>query len=294
MKHYQLLNEYVLPDRLPIFVARKLPGEHENCSFHDHEYSEIALVLNGTAQHCMGDRRCLLQTGNIVVLHPGMVHTYQECDREFELINIAYAVERLPLPQLDGYHLPLFKILFSSETDSYDALEPVMSLNRAEMEPILESAMRLYDETISLLPGNMLMTLALFLETVTALARCYRGTPALQSTRFQLGRTIAYLNSHYAENITVEDLTRQANVSERNLYRLFRTMTGYSPHHYLLHLRLNHAAVLLEHSDASLEEIAQRCGFCDANHFCRRFREQKGITPQRFRRNSASRKMDPQ
>jgi len=282
MNHHKL-TEYVLPGRLPIFVARKYPGEHDRCGLHDHEYSEIAVILNGTAQHMFDGKLRLLRKGDMVVLHPGMIHNYVECDRAFELVNIAYDFRALALPLLDGADLTLFKILFP-EVVAYNAREPVMTLNAAELERLLELSERLHHETVDPLPGSMVMTLALFLEIVTTLARHYRGAPMFQSTRFMLGKTIAYLNSHYAENVSIAELARQAGVSERNLFRLFRVMTGFSPHHYQLNLRINHASEMLLLSDASLEEIAGKCGFCDANHLCKQFRKVRGITPQKFRR----------
>jgi len=76
---------------------------------------------------------------------------------------------------------------------------------------------------------------------------------------------------------------RFAGVSERNLFRLFRVMTGFSPYHYQLNLRINHASEMLLFSDASLDEIARKCGFCDANHLCKQFRKVRGTTPRKFR-----------
>jgi len=283
MRHHKL-TEYVFPGRLPIFVARKLPGQHVNCTLHDHEYSEIAVILNGTALHIFDGRSRTLRKGDMVVLHPGMPHNYMECDDAFELVNIAYHFKALALPRLDGANLALFKILFPEGEAVYNALEPVMTLGDTELEWLEERSERLHRETVDPLPGNMIMTLALFLEIVTTLARHYRGAPMFQSTRVMLGKAITWLNSHYAENVSIAELARQAGVSERNLFRLFRVMTGFSPYHYQLNLRINHASELLLFTDASLEEIAAKCGFCDANHLCKQFRKVRGTTPQKFRR----------
>ncbi len=70
----------------------------------------------------------------MVVLHPGMRHTYSECDDAFELVNIAYRFKTLVLPRLDGANLALFKILFPEGKAVYNALEPVMTLNNTEPE----------------------------------------------------------------------------------------------------------------------------------------------------------------
>lgn len=275
------LNEYVSSGQLPLFVS--LRSHHPNCDIHDHEYSEIVVIQGGAAQHAMDDRRLALRRGDVLVLHPGMHHGYCEV-RDFELVNIGFDHTRLPLPALDGYELPFFGILLpANNAPARDPLMPVMTLNETELETILHLARQLHDELLTALPGSLFLGMAIFMQLIGELARFYRGEPSARTTRFSLGNAIKYISDHYAEPITVSDIARRAGVSERNLFRMFRTMTGRSPAHYLLTSRINRAAELLLVTDASLEEIAQSCGFCDANYLCRRFREIKGLSPRRFR-----------
>ncbi|MDR0932846.1 MAG: AraC family transcriptional regulator [Victivallales bacterium] len=278
------LNEYVYSDRLHVFVASKASGEHEKCTFHDHEYSEIVLITGGTAMHAIGKLRSPIRTGDVLVLHPGIAHNYLECDAKFKLINIGYDIAALPIMMLDNYKLPFFKIIFRIGMNSYDALKPVMTLNEQELEHISSRTELLHEETIGISPGAQLMTMLLFQEIALTLARYFHGAVLVETTRLQFTRIIAYLNAHYTENVNIDDLAKMSNSSARNFYRLFRVMTGCTPHRYMLRLRLNRAMELLRYSDASLKEIAFTCGFCDVNHFYRRFREYMKISPQSFRK----------
>jgi transcriptional regulator GlxA family with amidase domain len=73
-------------------------------------------------------------------------------------------------------------------------------------------------------------------------------------------------------------------MSVRNFYRIFQQATGASPVHYLLNLRISHAAELLKHSDCSITDIAYECGFQDSSYMTKQFKKQMGTTPRMFRK----------
>jgi AraC family transcriptional regulator len=79
--------------------------------------------------------------------------------------------------------------------------------------------------------------------------------------------------------LTVETLAREIGLSPAHFARAFRESLGRPPHQYLLGLRLERARRLLETTQASLSEIAQRVGFADQAHLTRLFKRTFGITP---------------
>lgn len=66
---------------------------------------------------------------------------------------------------------------------------------------------------------------------------------------------------------------------------MFRQLTGYTPHQYLLLVRLNQARKLItqRNSPMSRAEIAAETGFCDQARLNRHFRRFFSITPAAFR-----------
>ena len=64
---------------------------------------------------------------------------------------------------------------------------------------------------------------------------------------------------------------------------MFNEWTGYSPIEYLRRLRVERARQLLADVDLSIKEIAQRCGFDDAYHFSKTFRQIDGLPPTKYR-----------
>lgn len=93
-----------------------------------------------------------------------------------------------------------------------------------------------------------------------------------------------YLDLHYAEKITLDDLAKRFYINKFYLTRIFKEQFGVSATSYLLQVRITHAKQLLRFSDMSIAEIAQECGMNDANYFSRMFRKIEGTSPGDFRK----------
>lgn len=78
-------------------------------------------------------------------------------------------------------------------------------------------------------------------------------------------------------------LAQACNYSESQFNRVFRSIMGSSPRRYVLRHRLETAKDLLARTDLALSNIAGRTGFYDASDFGKRFREQEGMTPRKYR-----------
>ena len=109
-------------------------------------------------------------------------------------------------------------------------------------------------------------------------------TPEDQGAYFgNLQRAIAYIESHFVDEITAEGLARLANLSVPHFNRLFRKVLRLSPMDYVLSLRVQEAQRLLSTTQLSLGSIAAATGFYDQSHFTKRFRKVTGLTPLQYR-----------
>lgn len=82
---------------------------------------------------------------------------------------------------------------------------------------------------------------------------------------------------------TTTDLAAACNYSESQFNRVFRNIMGSSPRRYVLRHRIKAAKDLLARTDLTLSHIASRTGFYDPSDFGKRFREQEGMTPRKYR-----------
>lgn len=93
-----------------------------------------------------------------------------------------------------------------------------------------------------------------------------------------------YLEEHFREKITLEDLSKRFFIDKYYLTRRFKQYYGITVNTYLQQLKITHAKHLLRFSEHSIEEIAVECGIDDPNYFARLFKKVEGLSPGEFRR----------
>lgn len=99
----------------------------------------------------------------------------------------------------------------------------------------------------------------------------------------KLKAAVTYIQQHYPENITLEDLTRQTFLSSTYLSRLFTRQMELPFTEYLVQVRLAHAVELMHGTD-TLTEIAAKTGFPNSNAMIAAFRKTWNITPGEYRK----------
>lgn len=92
-----------------------------------------------------------------------------------------------------------------------------------------------------------------------------------------------YISENYAENISLDFLAAQFNMSKYRLAHAFKESLGISPIDYLLSVRLERAKDLLLHSNFSLTDICQTIGISGTNHFYYLFKKRFNISPSQYR-----------
>jgi AraC family transcriptional regulator len=121
--------------------------------------------------------------------------------------------------------------------------------------------------------------------------------PAPQEAADGRGRLLAwqarklrdYIDSHITGPVLVADLCALVQRSEAHFSRSFKRTFGESPHSFVVRRRVELAAQYMLTTDASLSDIALRCGFTDQAHLCKHFRQAAGQTPAAWRRAHRSR-----
>jgi AraC-like DNA-binding protein len=102
-------------------------------------------------------------------------------------------------------------------------------------------------------------------------------------------RSIDYLERHFSDKISREQLASIAGVSASHYSILFKQVTGFSPNEYLSRLRLHRAMELLIGGSGTLREIALKVGYKDEFYLSRRFKQQTGAAPSGYNRVSLKR-----
>lgn len=93
---------------------------------------------------------------------------------------------------------------------------------------------------------------------------------------------------NYAKELLLKDIAREMYISENYLTTLFKRETGVSFKKYMTNVRMQKAAALLLNPKYKVYEVASLVGYDSEEHFCRMFKENKGMTPKEFRNSGRS------
>lgn len=99
----------------------------------------------------------------------------------------------------------------------------------------------------------------------------------------RLRRALEFMHDNCARDLSLSEIAAAAYLSEFHFARLFKKITGATPHAYLAALRIERARQLLVETDLAITEVGARVGYNSQSHFTKIFREATGLTPLAFR-----------
>lgn len=102
--------------------------------------------------------------------------------------------------------------------------------------------------------------------------------------KLNLEKVRKYLDEHYTEKFSLDELAEEFFISKFHLSREFKNTYGITLNHYVIAKRITLSKKLLRFSSYTLEEIAQECGFYDASYFNKQFKKSEGINASDFRK----------
>ena len=102
-------------------------------------------------------------------------------------------------------------------------------------------------------------------------------------SEFYAKEAIRYIETHYKEDVTVEDIAKNCQLERSYFGKIFKGVIGQSPQEFLVHYRMAKAAALLTTSDRQISEIGALVGYPNALHFSRAFKRVYQISPREYR-----------
>lgn len=103
----------------------------------------------------------------------------------------------------------------------------------------------------------------------------------------RLKEMLTFIHSNYQRDLSIEEISRSANISKSECFRCFASMIDKKPVTYLNEYRLKQAVNLLITTDMPVTQICFACGFNHISYFGKLFRRYYGMTPKEYRNNSA-------
>jgi AraC-like DNA-binding protein len=286
MKKHFPISDFFTDQALPMAIHRRTAQRPK--ALHTHGFSELVLVLGGTAIHFTDEGEHPIQKGDVFVIQGELAHGYRD-SKKLSIINIMFDQRRLHLPEADLHAMPGYHALFTLEPQyrRRHRFASRLQLDDGQLAQAAALAGQLENEAQVRHAGYVFTSTALFMQLIAFLARCYDGEKTPESrTLLRIGAAIGYLKGHFHEPIHLNQLVQIAGMSESSLLRAFKQATGRTPIEYLLHLRIQRAHELLLRTDLNITEIAFETGFNDSNYFSRQFRALMNQSPQKYRKEN--------
>jgi AraC-like DNA-binding protein/quercetin dioxygenase-like cupin family protein len=236
---------------------------------HDFPYFGVELIVDGEGSVVLNGRRFRLAPGAVFAYGPGVAHTIRnDAQHRMRKYYVTFA-GREALALLKAAGLARWKALHVS------ALHEVAEL--------FEALWREAREDTALAHTLCQMLVRLLLLKIQQLAiPSGRSVPRAFETYERLRR---HIEEHHLRVHTVDEIARECHVTPIYASRLFRRFGRTGAYQFLLRLKMNHAAELLE-GGLLVKEAAARLGFADAFQFSRAFKRVHGVPPTQLLGNA--------
>ncbi len=226
----------------------------------------IHYVVSGKGSFITETQKYNLSAGQIFLIYPSQLASYCADDNDpWEYIWVGFnGTEAERLLQLT----PLSKS------------SPIVKVND-------KTAFKNYMSDIHACAGNHIfsesrMTGYLYLLLSHLIEMSSTKPKSSNSSLNYVENALKYIQYHYADNISVEDIAYNVGLSRSHLHRIFVQNLSVSPNEFLTKFRINEACSLLKNGGLTINEIASSVGFCDPLYFSRVFKKIKGIPPSKY------------
>ena len=273
---------------LPLAVVQS--GDHtvhSEAAFipHAHDFEEIVFIAKGSGIQVIDGEEYAVQCGDVFVIRKNSGHFFRLPENLLSC-SILFDQDAIPLPLEQLRKMYAYRLIFETgpRARTQKTFQAHLHLKKNAMVHAenlirrLSAALRLRDAS------RDAVALAYLLEIIVFFSTHYSASVPAEDPLPDITKILTWLETHYAEEITLADLAARAHTSPRNFLRLFRRVSHDPPVAYLLKLRLEKAADMLLHSNMNVAEIAENTGFCDPNYFTRKFTERFRIPPREYRK----------
>ena len=231
---------------------------------------QLLYIVSGKAHFYFNGTERIVQAGRMVLIPPRVEQKYEYFGEEKPEVYWVHFTGSDVKNILRKYEIPMDDPIF------YSGASSVYSYIFKEMINELQTCRTGYEEL-----------LAMYLQQIFLLVQRTRQERKPTVTTYiqeEMEYARRYFNEHYNEPISIQEYAESRNMSVCYFQRNFKQLVNHTPMQYLLTIRVNNAASLLETTDYSMAEIAAIVGYEDPLYFSRVFRKIKGMSPTEYRK----------
>lgn len=247
--------------------AYRFKGIMQKFPNHFHEHYVIGFIESGGRKLSCKNKEYIVGTGDILLFNPMDNHTCEQLDEralDYRCINIKPEVMQETVYEITGCrYLPEFTQPVAYRSEQVFLLREFHQMLMGKCVDFEK------EEAFYFLIEQLLTEYTNPVQYI------------LPEVSAEIQKACDYMEAHFAETITLDNLSNISGLNKYTLLRNFTRQRGVTPYQHLEAIRVNHSKKLLEQG-AKLIDAAEQSGFTDQSHFTRFFKNFIGLTPKQY------------
>lgn len=248
--------------------------------FHQHPFYEIFVFLSGTANYIIEGKTYKLRPGDILLTSSQDIHKPEIFSgKPYERFVVWLSLDFFE--HIKDFGEDLSTCFTDAAGKDYRLIRP----NEHRLAKLMKIINRLDRLKNSDTFGNKALGYAYIIEFLVQMSQAYFDTPdsVLEDITEddKINQIIAYIIEHIAEELSLDQLSKDFYISKFYLSKRFKQYTGLSLYQYILKKRLSVARNILGQG-VSVMDACQQCGFSDYSNFLKAFKREFGCTPTEY------------
>ena len=258
----------------------------ESTHWHWHDEVELLIINSGKLQVHTETDLFELDAGQGIIINQNAVHAFQAISpRECTCYSIAFAprffLEPSQLSMTAKYLHPVlssFQYLLLNEESAWG--EQVLNI----ANDIIAINMTKKPGFELLTKGHLCQLWAKIYEKSATLQTSKPSTTPFSADKERLRNAISYIEEHYADTITLDEIADTVHVSKSECCRFFKRTLKMTPFEYLMKYRIHMACqyMLTSHEKVSISHLAFSVGFNNVSYFNKVFKKYMNCTPKEY------------
>lgn len=258
------------------FTMRMNYSYTENFELHYHNYFEFFLTISDNVVHVINGEKQLLPAHSLVFIRPGDVHTYTK-EGNYSFINVTFTIDTFeklclylgkPTDRLSSNKMPPAVIL--DDRDFSRVMTRLNSLNTIDIHDKQKMRLRM----------KLILTEVLSFFVDNQIEKSDDAHP------LWLIELAGFAQKAENINMTLDDMSKLTGKSREHISRSFKKYYGVTVSEFMTEHKLNYCANLLLNTNLSVIDICYESGFQNLSWFYRKFKDNFGVTPVDFRKNT--------
>lgn len=268
-----------------IFTSHFSKDTYHFVNWHWHEEVQFIHVLEGRFLFHVADQQIEVNSGDGLFMNANQIHKAESIEPEGKYIFVYFHPTLLTDQKSDYIHKSFVASILSDTFVGSIPLSKDIEADIIILDLVLEMK-SIYDASKDYFELDLMSSIFQMwkhlLITIEVKALLQHTQDAVANER--LKRIITFIDEHYANQITLEDISDHVNLSRSECCRFFKKCVNQSLFQYILHYRVNKSVELLLQTDKSIATIAQEVGFNSQSYYTKCFNSIKSQKPSVLRK----------